>query len=318
MSDTIFVNHLQESRETYLNSNQVCTPFTGIYDCLSSQSVGGVSIPDPTIGFSSCCSGFCPSKRKCLALKKNECFIGLNSNGEDPLKEVKWNNPPYVQCAYDPAKINTVDTIKAFENKFPKDKEIINRLYRTFCLKKSNNCPTDINTNQPMQSCSLFSSKSKEGTFCRLWLNKQPAFIKDGIKKEFCIQNSDSPDCACINRIENSEYRQLKLNNGFSDHCWYTPCSSKYALTLDSENVEKCPTNICQVVYDLNKNHDVILKNNRNVINCDFSKQHASIKPAPPIIKPPVYEDSETAFEFKLLIGLVILIITLAIFIATR
>jgi hypothetical protein len=71
-----------------------------------------------------------------------------------------------------------------------------------------------------------------------------------------------------------------------------------YLKTSDiAQDAKYCPKEICQVIYDVNKNNNVVIKDNSNNIMCDFSKFNppnptpnpnpTPLPPIPDVIEPP-------------------------------
>lgn len=257
----------------YLPPAQSCAPFQSHADCdLNPNAAGGMS-NDWTFGWSTCCLGFCPSKRKCARVDKAECDIGRDILNRDPLIDIKWNGTaPKIRCAYNVHKINTLVQLNNFVSKNGTGNEY-DSIMKTFCALPSHVCPPDPETGKPMNKCSKLLSLDSEGSRCRSWAAQQNSGVVDAVKNDYCLHNLDSPDCRCINRIYNPLYTAVKADNPFADACWFVPCSTSTYLTTSeiTEGSQNCPTNICQVIYDLSNNKDVLVKDNNNNIKCDFS-----------------------------------------------
>jgi hypothetical protein len=91
--------------------------------------------------------------------------------------------------------------------------------------------------------------------------------------EDYCLRHTDAEECKCVNRSLNQDYLKLKLGNPYSDSCWYIPCANRFQFFTpsDFEKVTECPSNICQVVYNISQVHDVDIDHIKNDINCDFS-----------------------------------------------
>ncbi len=290
MPEPIYSSGVQRStRINYLPSSQSCAPFQSHADCDKSPNSKGGESYDWNYGWNSCCSGFCPSKRECAKPDPKECDIGNDILDRDPFLKIEWDvNAPNYRCTYDLHKINTSEQINLFVAKNGKNKSY-DEIMTSFCEIPSHICPIDpgdgsLNDDKKgkeMEKCSRLISLDDEGTRCRAWAATQDNKTIDNIKEEYCLHNPNSPDCRCINRSSNSLYDEAKKNNPFPDGCWYKPCStSVYLKTSDILSDEKhCPKEMCQVIYNVNQNNDVVIKDNTNNIKCDFTK---FIPPTPP------------------------------------
>jgi hypothetical protein len=282
--EPIYSTGVQKStRLNYLPSSQSCAPFQSHADCdQSNNSKGGMSF-DWNYGWSSCCAGFCPSKRKCAKPDPRECNIGNDILNRDPLLAIEWDeNAPNYRCTYDLHKINTAEQINVFVSKNGKDKSY-NEIMSSFCEIPSHVCPEDPQEEGSMKKCSRLISLDDEGTRCRAWAATQDIKTVDNIKKEYCLHNPQSPDCRCINRVGNDLYDSAKVKNPYPDGCWYKPCSTSVYLKTSEilEDEKYCPKEMCQVIYDTNKNNDVVIKDNTNTIKCDFSQFEKSTTNTP-------------------------------------
>lgn len=194
--------------------------------------------------------------------------IGPNSKGESAFLDVQdkdfYNRSPHpTDCIYDRSKI---DNIAQSENAIRLFGEN-NSITRAFCGSKTTTCPPN------MSSCSRYFSIAEDGGYCRDKFNNMTDAQRDSVMREYCLRN-DTEDCRCVNRTLNKDYLALKQNNPFSDACWYIPCANKARYFVPSHFLGPkvdCPSNICQIVYDISKVHDVDLERNKNYINCDFS-----------------------------------------------
>jgi hypothetical protein len=293
--ELVYISGVQgTTRLNYLPSSQSCAPFQSHADCDQSPNSKGGTSYDWNYGWSSCCSGFCPSKRQCAKPDPMECNIGNDILDRNPLIKIEWDtSAPNYRCTYDLHKINTQEQINMFVSKNGKSKTY-DEIMTSFCEIPSHVCPvdpgdgsSDIGKGKPMDKCSRLVSLDDEGTRCRAWASTQDNKTVDNIKKEYCLHNPNSPDCRCINRSTNVLYDATKKNNPIPDGCWYKPCStSVYLKTSDIvADGQFCPKEMCQIIYDANKNNNVVIKDNTNNIKCDFSKFSA---PGPPPTPGPI------------------------------
>jgi hypothetical protein len=232
-----------------------------------------------------------PNNIKCYAgddlyFADRTCEIGLNSQGQSPVIANQLTNPPPadykgwpnyrpIQCIYDRNKIDTIDQSLTAVKQFGAD----NSLTKAFCGSKTFTCPIDM-----VGGCSRYFSNEKDGDYCRDLYNNMTPTEKDSVIMNYCTRNQ-TDDCKCANRSTNPEYQKLKQGNPFSDACWYIPCSNDQQFFTPSEfsGNPDCPSNICQIVYNISQAHDVDIDHIKNDINCDFSGGKYIPKP-PPII----------------------------------
>lgn len=134
------------------------------------------------------------------------------------------------------------------------------------CVRNHANCAWGRN-------CIFFNSTNPFAVKCRAWFRAKDKLEQDFLLKSYCSRNESADDCQCINRINNKQYRMVKQNYPFYDKCWYIPCVDSNQLQL-SEMIEQparaCPRNVCQIIYDLHSNRNVLLRENTNNIICDF------------------------------------------------
>lgn len=131
-------------------------------------------------------------------------------------------------------------------------------------------------------SCSPIFSVSEIGDFCRGQFSKLSSGDRDTVMENYCLKHEKSDECKCMNRSLNQDYITLKKNNPFSDACWYTPCANRfqYFVPSDFNKTTKCPQNICQIVYEISKVHDITDHDIVNDINCDFTNSGVIPDPA--------------------------------------
>jgi len=241
-----------------------CTAFTTNRDC--GQTDG---MRDWEFGHEACCFT-CPTKRHCTKPDPKECDIGVDSHKRDPISRVTWNgHGPNLKCVYDVGKINTLDQIDNFKQRFGTHGDY-NTVVANYCQQSSDTCVVDPDTGKNMTKCSRLKSTGKDGELCRGWFNQQPKDIQDTVVQNYCAINN-TPDCKCVNRAQNEVYRSLKVGKVINDGCWFTPCanSQSYLQTTEVEN-PSCPSNFCDVIYNIIKDRDVSIDNVKNDVNCVF------------------------------------------------
>ena len=277
MTSTINGFVVQKSTKTHYGTGQpcscgTCTAFTTRRDCGRTDGM-----PDWNYSHESCCFT-CPNRENCAKPDSSECDIGTDSHKRDPLSRVTWNGRgPNLKCIFDVNKINTLDQIDKFKQKFGTTGDY-NAIIANYCQQSSDTCVIDPDTGKNMTKCSRLKSTGKDGELCRGWFNQQAKGVQDTVVQNYCAVNNTS-DCKCVNRSLNEVYRSLKVGKVINDGCWFTPCanSQSYLQTVEVEN-PTCPSNFCDVIYNIIKDRDVKIDNIKNDVNCVF-------KPEPP--KPP-------------------------------
>jgi hypothetical protein len=178
-------------------------------------------------------------------------------------------------------KINTMDQIDQFKQKFGTHGDY-NSIVANYCQQSSDSCIINPETNENMKKCSRLKSTGKDGELCRGWFNQQPKNVQDTVVQNYCAVNN-TPDCKCVNRALNEVYRSLKVGKVINDGCWFTPCANpqSYLQTTDVEN-PACPSNFCDVIYNIIKDRDVTIDNIKNDVNCVFKPEPPTPPPAPP------------------------------------
>jgi hypothetical protein len=226
-------------------------------------------VPDMEIGKAGCAL-LCPSQNVCLRPDRSECWIGLDSKGQDPLLKVTWDErAPNLSCVYDLDRIDSIDQLRAFDRQFNSD-SLNNNLVGAFCGKHvSSHCADGLGG-----ECSRYLSLDEGGKLCREWLSLRPRDVQDAAMREYCL-NNNTLDCKCINRTTDPDYSRLKsLGNYFSDGCWFKPCSNSESIYLVPNRVSsaQCATNVCQQIIDAHAQGKVDITGNVNQINCSFAE----------------------------------------------
>ncbi|CCV01765.1 putative myristylated membrane protein [Invertebrate iridescent virus 22] len=266
-----------------------CTAFTSYRQCGTTDGMD-----DWNYDHEVCCFT-CPTKKKCTKPDSVDCNIGVDSHKRDPLSKVTWNGRgPNLKCIFDVNKINTLDQIDNFKQRFGTGGDY-NAIIANYCQQSSDTCVIDPDTGKNMTKCSRLKSTGKDGELCRSWFNQQPKATQDTVVQNYCAVNN-TPDCKCVNRSLNDVYRSLKVGKVINDGCWFTPCanSQSYLQTTEVEN-PTCPSNFCDVIYNIIKDRDVKIDNIKNDVNCVFKPEPPKPvppptpvppKPVPPVVPP--------------------------------
>jgi hypothetical protein len=288
MTSTINGFTIQKSTKTSYDTGQPCSCGTCFWTT-TKRSCGQTDLKDDwNFGFENCCTPFCPDKLKCAKPNPEECVIGVDSHKRNPLNNVTWNGKgPNLQCIFDVDKINTMEQIDKFKQKFGTHGDY-NTIIANYCQQSSDSCVIDPDTGKSMAKCSRLKSIGKDGELCRSWFNQQSKGVQDTVVQNYCAVNN-TPDCKCVNRAQNESYRALKVGKVINDGCWFTPCanSQSYLQTTEVEN-PTCPSNFCDVIYNIIKDRDVKIDNIKDDVNCVFKTDPTPpvVPPTPPVVPP--------------------------------
>jgi len=256
-----------------------CTAFTAVRPCGQTDNKD-----DWNFGHIPCCFT-CPNVKRCAKPDSAECNIGVDSHKRDPLTRVTWNeNAPKLQCVFDVDKINTIQQLDNFKQKFGTQGDY-NMAVSNYCQQSSDTCVLDPDTDKNMPRCSRLKSTGKDGELCRSWFNSQPKNTQDTVVQNYCSVNN-TPDCKCVNRSLSSTYKTLKPGKVINDGCWWLPCANpqSYLQTKDVQKPE-CPDNFCDIIYNIIQDRDVDISDVKNDINCVFQPKPPPPKPTP--VPPP-------------------------------
>lgn len=291
-----------------------CSIGTAQLACNTTQN----NVTDWVIGKEDCCGGFCPQRFKCAAVDKNECFVGLNSSGKDPLIRAEWDGrAPNLLCEYNVADMNSLNVIERYRGLFGRTDDY-NEMMQNLCIQESTECTVDPITGKFLERCSNLKARNATGDACRIWFEKQSIAVKDAIVKSYCSKFPKNQDCLCINRLASDQYKKLKPNAPYNDGCWYTPCATNTYLKESDVINPTCPTNFCQIVFDNLNNNNVNIDDNKNIINCEFSPGPGP-RPPPPPPPPPPQPEPKTNFTPYIVGGIIFFVIVIIILVvATR
>jgi hypothetical protein len=249
-------------------------------------------IYDPQIGWQQCCIGLCTSQPLCAIVNVKECNIGLNSKNENPLCYVSWDTfAPNQKCFFDLEKIDTLQLVNKFTEKFGLNNEV----YNNYCFSKVSNCPDGV------KECSRIKSSDEGNLECKLWFESLPATTQDAYMQNYC-QKNQTKECDCVLRSESPTFIKMKGMHGYNDGCWFLPCSDSYEYLIPSNlKNPSCPSNICQIIIDVANAGNVNIDDIKNDLTCNFDP-----KPRP---------DPESFWEkYKIEIFIVFIIFVIIIF----
>lgn len=261
---TLFKTQTSTS-STYVEANCISSLFYCSHTLQCGYTEG---VQDPVVGSVPCGFG-CPPQNICLKPDRAEAFIGLSSNGEDPLIHICWNvRPPNLRCVYDVDKINTASQINTLMRLYSEIQ--ITHLMRAFCTQPISTCPNGMN------KCSRLLSTDESGEMCREWMERLPSdSYRDSVMREYCLFNN-TDDCRCINRTKHDEFNNVQGEMNAitlaSTRCWYKPCQDNNNLLLNVEQKQECNANICQSIIDAHAQGNVNIEGNKSSINCNFDK----------------------------------------------
>ncbi|QTE18657.1 myristylated membrane protein [Tiger frog virus] len=229
---------------------------------------------DWDLGEQTCASGFCTSQPLCARIKKTQvCGLRYSSKGKDPLVSAEWDSrgAPYVRCTYDADLIDTQAQVDQFMSMFGESPGLAER----YCMRGVKNTAGELVSR-------VSSDADPAGGWCRKWYSAHRGPDQDAALGSFCIKNPGAADCKCINRASDPVYQKVKTLHAYPDQCWYVPCAAdvgELKMGTQRDTPTNCPTQVCQIVFNMLDDGSVTMDDVKNTINCDFSKY---VPPPPP------------------------------------
>lgn len=286
-------------------------PIDGICNFHTNSIYGGIE--DPKY------NGRCVDTFQKQVPFSSDCNIELSNNGKhcmpvrgdgdredyphcfQPAVGSFWTGKGYEKiCEYDLDLFDSVLQGRQYMNKFGRTGENVDRIMSKVCsMTTTKNCPIDPDTDQPMKECMVIRAENADGDTCQDWAIRADPLLVDRMKTRWCTENKDAVDCKCINRGYDKDYKDLKRYFQQNDSCWYAPCA-KTGVYLTYSTKEDCTANICQVVYQLKNNNDVVIKNVKNAIQCyGYGPSVESEQPGeiPPVPRDPVTKTGSIPFR---------------------
>lgn len=261
MSDNLIMRKTQKAINTYYipgakNCERPCSVFTDVPPCYKTEG-----IDDWNYGWMDC--GLCAAQKLCAAPSRLEGFIGYDSQNNDPLVSVLWDEEaPNIKCRYNVDKINKYSQLQEFKKKW--GSTVPDPIMQAFCGQPVDpkTCPAGLS------SCSRLKSTAEGSNECRTWYgNLKDDHARDAINNSYCFRHK-TDDCKCVNRSLSSEYNYLKKGNPMNDKCWYVPCANPSRYFIPAELTEgSCPENVCSQVIEIYKNRDVYMYDNDLICN---------------------------------------------------
>lgn len=189
---------------------------------------------DWTYGTVKC--GALPSKSVCSKVDTTLCPT-INGQMATPI----FDGAPYVKCEYTDPVFTTADQVNSWTAKFGKDEQYNNVIMPSLCSgQTTKNCKPNSDGLIPA-SCSNFFSNSEEGTLCNDWKLTNPD-LADAAMQIYCSKYNTF-ECACINKIQYSEYQILSKLTPDDPSCWYKPCSDNIHYYIPA-NTTSCDDNV--------------------------------------------------------------------------
>lgn len=275
---------------------------------------------DQTSYFQNC---FCSTKPICTRPNIEQCWLGPSSKGEEPTYRADWDGDK-LKCTYDADRIDTVKQLINYSEKYrTPHPPSYNLLMTKWCSQKSDKCYVDPTTGTKADQCSYVASTGPEAQVCRYWYENLSAQDRDSFIDIYCGQNPDAVECKCVLRGQNKEYQTIKnkyITPGVEDACIFVPCkgASPAFFVPSADRNPKCPSTLCQTVYNASATGNVTIQNNQSYLTCQPPR--ADQKPVPPYVPPiplpPASPPTSSSFNYWwLLIGVLVL---LCLFIMVR
>lgn len=245
-----------------------------------STACNDVRIPCSTGGFvageSLTTSWFTSAEKENYVTKGRNIKCDYNSN-------VFVDSLPRIQSYYNKF-VNTANTNDFSTNVLDFNNSNYNVMMQDFASGISTDadakCPSYINypyVNVTPKTCSRFIATGAQANWTTEWAGGNQTTnnvvpYTDNAKNTYCTNYPDSPECACINRVNvDPGYSYLQSVVGLPPQCWYSPCQSGagYLLTSDLADFSVCPDNICQQVnQNVSQNGGVITSQQQQNMEC--------------------------------------------------
>lgn len=280
------------------------------------------------------CEATCPSKTLCYRPDIEACYLGPDSNGEEPTYRVDWaddchltDNPALkcIKCTYDMTKITEAEQIKNYIKMFkpsPNDPQFY-ELMLHFSSLQTKSCLNDPTTGGKISSCSLVTATAEDPRtiLSKEWFNGLNDNLKDAFISTYCTNDSlkANAECKCENRYDLPEFVQSKkyISDPIQDGCIFVPCKGSPAFLVNSRDRQPtCPEAFCQIAYNITDvQGSVIIENNKNYLACSVNKDPAQPNhPTPEKPKVPFKKEIYNQLLIGATCGYIILIFCLIIF----
>jgi hypothetical protein len=234
----------------------------------------------------------------------------------------------HVNCSYPSDTIKTESQLidfqkKVRDKKVPDNPQFVDPFMLHYCSQvndkedsQSNAYPCIMNHHSgEMSRCTNFTADNHGGRACRAWLEDvykgktgsdadDHPYHYDHIIKSVCNEDPTLPECLCMRREDDVDYKNIKnrtnppIPNG-SAGCWYAPCKEgvEGGMLIDS-NIRNttennlCPANLCMNIVDLvDINNSEFHFAEQNVM-CEFEGKTATGAPDSDTNAPDPVEDT--------------------------
>ena len=312
-----------------------CTAFTNWEQCGEKgaaqmhDATGTLYTPtgkDYTSYYEDC---YCSTKPICSRVNIEECWLGNDVDGEEPTYRADWQGDRKLKCTYDLGKINTLSQIYAFRDKFKPDAndESYFQIMSNFANIQSKECFVDPTTQLQINTCSRITATSKDpnAQICKVWFEGLDAAHKNAFISQYCSENQQSVECKCELRAYNPVFQNVKkyFSDAVEDACIFVPCKGgSPAFLVNARDANpKCPTTLCQDVYNVTAGGSVVIQNNQNYLSC--APPAPPDEPDKPVIHPipiePMIPTPEPIISqppnYRKIIGIAILVLLLILII---
>lgn len=226
------------------------------------------------------CGGLCTSARICTPVDTDVCKINsvltsaLNETESKFLEKPPNFIPAMVACKYKLDSFKKPEDYFMWVDTFGQNDEsdtLLGKLCGTTVDEK------DCMDNVP--KCSGYRKTTQFGNECRRLLEKKYADHSadyNTLINEVCLKNNDLDECKCVSRTDpaNTIYQKLKTMLPVNDGCWYIPCVNSFCLRQSDVRDPVCPSSFCQSAIQAIDAEDVDIRNNKVLINCNFSEDN--------------------------------------------
>lgn len=316
-----------------------CSAFTSWRNCGDTpaapmfDATGQEYIPEGKdyTSFRKTCCATCPDRPMCSRPNILSCYLGEGSEGEEPTFRADWSGDKKLKCTYDLTKIDTLNQVMAYKEKFnpdPNSDYSWFQIMSNFASQPSSSCLVDPTEDKQIKNCCRITAtfQDQNAQLARFWYENLNNQNRDAFIAQYCGKNPNNVECKCELRANDPKYQEIKkyitTSQPISDKCIYVPCKGgtpAFFVNSVDENAA-CPSQLCQIVYNLSDvGGEVVIQNNQNYLTCKLQSDSnytpdpiPVVKPDPtkePIVQKPNQQDYNKTIAYILIIVLVCIIL---------
>ncbi|UNA01268.1 hypothetical protein [Red seabream iridovirus] len=262
----------------------------------------------------SCCGGLCTAQPTCMHASTKDGDIGMSTGGKNPVTGAAfYGRAPQLAVTYDLKYVDTVNQLRRVHAMYGQRGDNSTGLL----AMASQFCSVPVKNGDGSIVSRINDPNSDD--WCSKWYHGLSPSDSDAFIQRYCTRNPTSKDCACAMRSRDPLYDKVKAMKVFNDGCWYSPCADSVGQLLpNAVRNPTCPSNVCQVAYQIIDTGSVTIEDVKNIINCnfdDYKPKPDPPKPDPPKPDPPKPDPPkpDQPISTKVMVALVILAIVLVI-----